>query len=573
MATRKRTGCLSAFAWRWAKLQISHCGGKYSVERMLQLGEYTTTKSLPHVLLVCVATPIPMIALIMLQELTPLQDPNDGWQANYGVWIRLGILAGAIAGSIAVHAMHMIDGVSLSNCQVAEIAAFVGLTFPFVGMLVAALWVFPVPFFALLLDTLFVVETVGAFRFIVGRDIFNQIIQQRYQGLRCFQFITVQMLLALVYPAYQVLFGVASGTSFELPVILLLPVVKLAMKNLLSYTIPHLEDIMPVEVIFVVDFFNAFYLVTCVQSASSTSAVVTILIIDISQSMLEIYRMYGRTRSIAVKINRAVDHATMDSLALLNVAQMLCENPEKLALHIHPGIRLRSNPALRTQRHNWLSNLETTRQSEAKSSHASPDSSIIVRNSPAEPARSSLLFGCVGRCGCHRSQAVAPMSGIPMLVKPSTLDHPRNEGPSTTTDCLARQSPQILSEVLEMLFTLECLVLTEYLEAIVPVLYGCYVKVLVYLPSAKYHIELEGTTVENVDSRVQSVFVYAAMEFLSLAELLVIFYKNCGMRALYQLAFVLEAQMKLVQSMLVIWTLITLCFRVVHFGTRFFIFR
>ncbi|ETK88265.1 hypothetical protein L915_07467 [Phytophthora nicotianae] len=43
--------------------------------------------------------------------------------------------------------------------------------------------------------------------------------------------------------------------------------------------------------------------------------------------------------------------------------------------------------------------------------------------------------------------------------------------------------------------------------------------------------------------------------------------RNCGMRALYQLAFVLETQMSLVQGKLMFWMLITLCFRLVHFGT------
>jgi hypothetical protein len=76
--------------------------------------------------------------------------------------------------------------------------------------------------------------------------------------------------------------------------------------------------------------------------------------------------------------------------------------------------------------------------------------------------------------------------------------------------------------------------------------------------------------VENVDSRVQSVFVYASLEFRSLAVLITIMYRNCGVRALYQLAFVLETQMQLVQCKLIAWGLITLCFRVVHFGKECF---
>lgn len=285
---------------------------------MLALSEYTETTSLQRVILVCVATPIPMILLIMLQELIPLQDPKNGWSANYGFWIRLGILAAVICGSMAIHAMHMIDGVSLTIFQGGLVCIFVGVTIPLVGLLIAAHWVFPVPFIALLLNTLFVVETLVAFRLIVGQVVFNRILAQNYQGLQYFQFISVQMLLSVVYPAYQVLFGVAANSHYELPVILLLSVMKLLMKNLLARTILHLEDMLPLEVIFIVDFFNAFYLVTCVQSASSINAVVTILVLDISQSALELYRLYGRTRSIAVKFSQTIGQGEMGNFILLN---------------------------------------------------------------------------------------------------------------------------------------------------------------------------------------------------------------------------------------------------------------
>lgn len=43
--------------------------------------------------------------------------------------------------------------------------------------------------------------------------------------------------------------------------------------------------------------------------------------------------------------------------------------------------------------------------------------------------------------------------------------------------------------------------------------------------------------------------------------------RNCGMRAWYHLAFVLDTQMSLVQGKLIVWVAVTMCFRVVHFGT------
>lgn len=168
-------------------------------------------------------------------------------------------------------------------------------------------------------------------------------------------------------------------------------------------------------------------------------------------------------------------------------------------------------------------------------------------------------------CKCI-SQAIRPISPVQIRVKPFKPDLVLNQAIEVLPNASVDYEPNFLSEALEVLFTSECLVLTEYLEAIMPILYGCYVKVLVNLPSARYHIELVGTTADNVDSRVRSVFVYASLEFVSLEILIFVMLKNCGVRALYQLAFVLETQTLLVQSKLITWALITLCFRVVHFG-------
>ncbi|KAF1778443.1 hypothetical protein GQ600_24084 [Phytophthora cactorum] len=70
----------------WQRLQVSYYGGKYSMERVFALEAYARTTSISRVLMVCFGTPIPMVILVVLQELIPLQDPSEGWQANYGFW-------------------------------------------------------------------------------------------------------------------------------------------------------------------------------------------------------------------------------------------------------------------------------------------------------------------------------------------------------------------------------------------------------------------------------------------------------------------------------------------------------
>ncbi|EGZ19512.1 hypothetical protein PHYSODRAFT_373830, partial [Phytophthora sojae] len=76
----------------WNATQLSHYGGKYSIERMLALEEYNETTSVARVVLVTVSLPLAVFVVIMCQEVVPLQDPKEGWKANYGFWMRVGFV-------------------------------------------------------------------------------------------------------------------------------------------------------------------------------------------------------------------------------------------------------------------------------------------------------------------------------------------------------------------------------------------------------------------------------------------------------------------------------------------------
>lgn len=66
----------------WFALQLTHYGGKYSIERMLSIDEYTRNTSLIRVTLAILGAPLLIFALVIGQESVSLQNPSDGWQAN-----------------------------------------------------------------------------------------------------------------------------------------------------------------------------------------------------------------------------------------------------------------------------------------------------------------------------------------------------------------------------------------------------------------------------------------------------------------------------------------------------------
>ncbi|KAL4133991.1 hypothetical protein PRIC2_004305 [Phytophthora ramorum] len=156
-----------------------------------------------------------------------------------------------------------------------------------------------------------------------------------------------------------------------------------------------------------------------------------------------------------------------------------------------------------------------------------------------------------------------------MVIQPVRSEPDEPQKPTKPLDNLDNLHRNILSETLDVLFTSECHLLTEYLESVIPLLYGSFILLVVHLPSAKYHVDLVGINRDNVGDTLVNVFVYALLEFASFLTLIFMMLRNCRMQALYHLAFVLETQMLLIQVKLMTWVLMTLSFRVVHFGVDF----
>ncbi|KAG3077100.1 hypothetical protein PI124_g14493 [Phytophthora idaei] len=120
---------------------------------------------------------------------------------------------------------------------------------------------------------------------------------------------------------------------------------------------------------------------------------------------------------------------------------------------------------------------------------------------------------------------------------------------------------------------MECLVVTAYLEAAIPLFYTAYILAMMHLPSAPCHTEMNGVTSENAGSTVLQTFIFGLLQVGSFFMLVAMVKRNCGSQVLYHLTFMLEVQRSMIQGKLMIWMVITLCFRVVHFGVDFtFIF-
>ncbi|KAG7388226.1 hypothetical protein PHYPSEUDO_012884 [Phytophthora pseudosyringae] len=506
-----------------------------------------------------------MAALVLLQEVVPLQDPSKGWRANYGFWIRLAILGGAPVAGMAAFIKFMIPGVAISLRQLALISTGQAILYPMVGMAVAELWVFPIPFIVLSLIGLYVAIFAGLFRVVVGRQAIGHMATHKDELILLMSFISSQAGMAVTYAGFEVLFDAATDTNFELPVLLLLPLIKVVMKNIVSRCIVHMKDMVPEAVIFTVDFFNSMYLATCMQNSSSPTTLAAMMVIDFTQTAVSLHSLHHHTDTILSRLHHACDDAAGDG-SLLPAVSSLCRDTSKFEQQCRAGIVLHSCIPHKVSGEGRKL-LETLK--------AIPGNGIPTLPHFHTPRLRE--FGASFRLLEHTRAASSPSSPKSMwpcasrsVTKVKPIPDPENVARtaerSRTSGLRTGQHRKLLAETLEVLFTSECLILTEYLESVIPILYGSFILLVVHLPSAQYHIDLVGVTRDNVGETIGSVFIYALLELISFVTLAVLMLRNCRVHALYHLAFVLETQMLLVQVKLTTWVLMAFSFRVVHFG-------
>ncbi|KAK1942793.1 hypothetical protein P3T76_005430 [Phytophthora citrophthora] len=538
----------------WKRLQVSYYGGKYSIHRLLALEDYTRNASLYRVLFVCIGTPLPMVIFVSAQALVPLQEPSEGWKANFGFWIRSAILSFVVAHTLTNQATYFIDSLEISPVRLVLLSCSSSILFSLMAAAISAGLIFPVPFFVLTLSPVFYVALVISYRMTLGATKVRGMLQRRDQLIVYVSFVLAQNAMVFTYPAYETLFRVAKGSYYQLPVILLLPIIKVAVKNLVLRSVSIMEDMLPEAVIFTVDFFNAVYVATCMQSASSATTIIALTVTDLSQTVIMIYGLNNRTATILSRLGQLVNASKNQNI--VHLLCILCRDSEKYSRQFRSNIQIHSclPQTLNTMDQELLKRLETV------------------------PSTLEQAFGIIKLPSSPSVQNITPIPTVKHNIRSVLVQgriHPLDCDPpppvqSRTTDSQKvthrLNHRAVLRESLEILFTTECIVATAYLEAIVPFFYCCYMLVMVHLSSARYHTEMAEVTVENVGSTILPVFIFGLLQIASFILLAVVIKRNCGVKMMYQLAFVLETQMALIQGKLIFWVLVTLCFRVVHFG-------
>jgi len=333
---------------------------------------------------------------------------------------------------------------------------------------------------------------------------------------------------------------------------LLLPLIKLVLKHIYTRIYKTKEDMLPEEVTFSVIFFDVLYLATCMQSIRSLKTVMLIMAVDVIETVIELRELHHRTRTIRARLQQLTGSTTTN---LLGSVKVLCGQIKDVSQG-----RTSSDIRVRSCINSHKISLNSSLLLQKLDSQPIPVTSIQRYPTQGSVLITTGLVPTLKPKWWLRGSEVQPMTTA-ILVSPIWTPSGSLRDRQPVNDRVAT-----LEEALEALFTAECLVLAEYVETFIPILYANYILLMVHLPSAKYHQEMQGLTAENVGGTVESVFLYGLLELVSFIALAVIMRRNCGIQALYHLGFVLETQKALVQSKMLVWTVTTLTYRIVHFG-------
>ncbi|ETN20926.1 hypothetical protein PPTG_01285 [Phytophthora nicotianae INRA-310] len=147
-----------------------------------------------------------------------------------------------------------------------------------------------------------------------------------------------------------------------------------------------------------------------------------------------------------------------------------------------------------------------------------------------------------------------------MNVGKSSTIHQGDSG----TNANGTQTKQVVLQGLQLLFHCEYLALVEYIECVVPIAFVTYKSVLEQLPNIVYY---PGGAGNWGIYAVVNILVFAALEVMSFLMLNQFLQRKFAFSPLYQVAFVLETQVYIVQAKLFLSLVILLSYELAHLGT------
>ncbi|OWZ17799.1 hypothetical protein PHMEG_0008208 [Phytophthora megakarya] len=564
----------------WHRSQIGH-RSEYSVERLLAFRDYYERTSIARVVAVCVLTPIPALLAALAIDCIPLKPPSDGWQANYAVWIRLFLAMSAEALGVVFQVRAVIDPGTISIPGAVQISLGTAICSVLTTILLAVVWTFPTPFgYVLVINPCMqcfddysmwtfptpfgYVLVINPFVFffsvftvlVIGPRMLIQSATLRKQFKSQFIIILNQGVVAVCYPIFSAVFNQLSGIQQTI-FVFVMPLIKFFTKQNIANAAKTYHEYAGPVVVFSVDLFNVYYVAICMQASKSIVTTLIIMAADTFHVIVALRAIFHHESDVQKDSTEGIQHYLRDLPVLLRKLNLEVETQRtgKRSIRLFAPFPL----SLSSKSGDFMNELAQTRRfaNDKATNRRCSTRRANKRNSGNGAVNSKVSMPTIA--ALHQNQVV-PMS--PIIC----------EGPTTNSRKLSKVSvppdESAVHEGLEALFHSEYILMAEYIEFIVPMLYALYLVVLFNLPVAAYYPHTASMTVRKLHDTVTNILIYAAIEFAAFGALLVILKRKFGFLPLYQLAFVLETQAPALQGHLFVWTITILHLTLVHYGRQ-----
>ncbi|GAB9474701.1 hypothetical protein Gpo141_00011819 [Globisporangium polare] len=488
----------------WGAVHVER-HGKYSVERLRQLNKFQNSRSLARSWLVIALTPLPCLAAITLLDTIPLKPPSLGFEHSQLFWVRAYLMTWMTLVSVMVQFQQTIPRLGVTSTQILLVASAVSTFSTAVVLALAKLIGFPVPFTIALSSIGASLAFIACLVYLWGRNLQSDPdVRLRFVNY----VVLVNKMVALIY-IYSVFSYVFNRLDLYPQAVfaLLLPVLKLVVKNWISSSINHMEDLKPEAIVFNVEVFHALYVAYSMQMATSQSTIVVLMVVD----FVHAYSSFRR----------------LSALAHVSIQQSPSISLDSSFQHRQP-----ERPARPTQN--------------------APSFQDLI---PGQPTTTQNL-----------QQDECTLTATRQSEKLSTL--PKDE--LRFVDALSpAERLEKVESVLQLLHMTEFVVLVEYTEVMIPVVYCLYLLVMSHLPNRVYYSQLKDLSAERLGSNIHNILVYAFLELVSFLLLSWFLGRKLRTSSIHQLAFVLENQWQLVQSKLILWVVFAVQSSLQHFGADY----
>ncbi|KAG4225743.1 hypothetical protein PC116_g25837 [Phytophthora cactorum] len=354
--------------------------------------------------------------------------------------------------------------------------------------------------------------------------------------------IACQVVLTFIYPAYLYGFRSVSSTT-QTFYVLLLPIVKIATKNWISFFLGTKDDLKPQVVILNIEVFNALYVASSMQNATSISTTMALTFVDFLLAWISIKDVNYFLTDITLLLEKIPSDHPLKRANFMEVALKMLE--EDAQLRADSSLRLFSvcshHPPGTGSKPSRVRSLDPEVETNFNLGHHIFPTASILPNVPSIP----FLTGAT----------VAP-------TKSETYKPFR-------TLFSTKERMEYVQRSAQVLFTTEFIILIEFTEVIIPFIYSTYTIAMFQLPNRVFYPQIRQLDRNTLAQMIGNIAIYGLMELVSFVAMSVLLKRKLGISTLHQLAFVLDRERRMVQSNLFLWICYTIQNSLDHNGADF----